>query len=365
MSRPARKRVRAARPQIEPTFDPSWNRLLEQFPERLDIDAEVVYALPQELIDCIQRERPGFFTARDLSFERELTAEGRTGFFWGRSFFYPLLRCARELSAEEKALDQQGAENEARLKALIVDELKSTGRSQRQISKDFADDELLESNLGELRMAYAGWLVTTPAFRTELTSFRESWNDVIQTRGRFPTAQISKLGDGDQTADGLEPELQNAFRRFSLPWCVETFSSWELPLPLESAVFGESGYDWRSVESAGLVVFAPWYLLKTKSLALSRLSATRLWEPSPSAIKDWLGPTTFGPKRLAYMFLLYLYFELAIKPRYSDRLKGALPSLDRAFGQFLYKPQRGADREISVQDDVEKIRKAMNKRLRS
>ena len=144
-------------------------------------------------------------------------------------------------------------------------------------------------------------------------------------------------------------------------WGLERLVSWELPVPLKPELVQPSLYHLTDLVSAGVLVFAPWYLLRDKTINLHVLANRKSVLSSTSHLKQWLGRKTdqWGHDRYARMLKLYVYLELALKARYGDRLRRQLDALDGAFAGFIYGDP------VRASDSVKKMRRELSRRLKA
>jgi hypothetical protein len=125
-------------------------------------------------------------------------------------------------------------------------------------------------------------------------------------------------------------------------------------------------YDLRTMESAGILVFVPWYLLRKKDVSLGEIAKHERITRQPEELTEWLDgkpEKNFGPDRFAELLEVYVYLELCLKARYGNRLEGKINKIESALGRFLCDDQSDEDAVVNKAESVSKIRRVMEKRL--
>jgi hypothetical protein len=153
------------------------------------------------------------------------------------------------------------------------------------------------------------------------------------------------------------------FMEFYETWGLNTMMTWDLPVPMRPQWTSASGYHLPQIsDSAGLVVFIPWHLLRHKDLKIEDIVERKKVTSSPPEIREWLEgkPKNWGTDRFAMMLRIYIYLELALKRRYPEKIKGNQGMLDVAFSRFLSKDLDG---QATGRGTIEKTRLMMTKRL--
>lgn len=156
---------------------PSWHELQRLFPAQEDhLNAEAVYTLPPALLDAIVREVPGFFTAEELAFEKALHKVAGAGFFRGSPINLQLLGSPQSTeTADERELRQKVEAATETIEDMLFKDLSATQRADRE-----AAAEAIKAKLQERRWGYAGWLITSPEFRTDVEKLRTEWGSEIR-----------------------------------------------------------------------------------------------------------------------------------------------------------------------------------------
>ena len=350
--------------------DPDWKLFVEEFKdEHPELIESAIYALPQRLIDTIQDRIPGFFSEQEATFERNLARLGGAGFFMGEPFYHPLL-ATRELDPREieslKTTTEAWKRTVHEIEEMLDSGMREEGRNAEQIKRIHDEKKRYQAHLQERQSSYLGWLITNPCFQSE----RDAFFDALRKRGlggpRLPDIPISFFGE----APSIQPEyraLYDDMLRFFCRWCIRSFSTWDLPIPIAPQMTAPTLHYLPSVDEAGMLLFDPWYLLRDRDFNLYELLEHELLSKDRSHLEPWLRAksTKWGHTRYARMFQLYVYLELALKKRYPDRIRGNTECLDLALSDFLRKRFRVDGDDASIDGEtVKKIRLEMYKRLR-
>lgn len=345
--------------ELEPKpVDRDWNHLCERFP-LLTAGKEAIYALPGPLIERIQAEATGFFDEEQLAFESALNEGDRTGFFLGRSFHSALLSVADPASEDRSDLGRQ-------IKKMLADEIRATGAGKREVDDYFAIEVRLKRELFARQRGYAGWLVTDAGFHVARESFRREWRRDFEAQESRPTLPVSDFGETPKSPDKKDLPFFVAYWMFLQKWCLRGLCTWELPIPIQASVANPSEHPHNMLGDAGCSVFVPWYLARDQKLTLRDILGHESLITSLNHLQDWLekSPNNLGHERFGQMLQLYVYYELALKARYSDRLRRNTKAIDRALGQYLKQVDLNSDSAITVGDSVKKIREEMSQRLK-
>lgn len=357
------------KPIVEPTNDWRWKELADAHPHRQELNASAIYALPPPLIKAIRKELPDFFDEDDMRFEQDLVRLGGGGFFHRRPIVYPLLPDPK-LSETEASRWQELSERTERsgreIEQMLLREKEADGWSVTQIDSYAQDERAFNERLEERQWGYIGWLVTDARFRRTRDQLRTRWATTIENRGRFPEIPRSWLGERPPAVPESERELYDDFHSFYRNWGLDRLVTWELPIPMTAGLNQSSLYFSPSVTDAGCMMFVPWYLFRDRDLKLREVAEHQREFHAPKHLQDWLSgkPQKWGFDRFAKMLQLYMYLELALKSRYSERLRGCTEPLQYALGGFLYQEERTSSTGFTGFENVKKIRQEMNRRLR-
>ena len=337
-----------------------WHELQRLFPaEKKQLEAEAVYTLPPTLLDAIVQEIPGFFTAEELAFERALHEVAGAGFFRGSPINLQLLGSPQSTeTADERELRQKAEAATESIKDMLFEDLTPTQRADRE-----AAAEAKNAKLQERRWGYAGWLITSPEFRTDVEKLRTEWSSRIKDH-RLPQVPWSFTGAREPVPQEERKQLAD-FMRLYLKWGLDRLETWDLPIPMRAETASPALYSYSDVSSAGLLIFAPWYLLRDKDLNVYELAELRTVPTQTSHLRDWLDskPKNFGHLRFAMLFKMYVYLELCLRKRYAGRLPGKLAKLDRAFARYFRHDPQGHD-SLSADESLRKVRQFMSKSLK-
>ena len=323
-----------------------------------------VYALPERLINAIQKHIPGFFSQTELVFERNLARLGGAGFFLGRPFGHPLLAKRepdRREVAESQASTEELQKSVNRLKELLESDRRERGLSAEQIKQFHEERKLYQAQVQERQASYLGWLVTNPCFDVERRAFFKSWREKGGGNPRLLSLPISIFGELPSIQVKNRDwyfELSAFFQR----WCIRSFATCELPILIAPQIAEPTLHHLPSVAEAGMLLFIPWYFLLDRDFKLYELLEHQLLSKGRSHLDSWIHgrSTGWGHTRYARIFELYVYLELGLKQRYPDRIRRKTERLDLAFTDFFSDRLDG----VSIDEEtVKKTRQEMNRRL--
>jgi hypothetical protein len=320
-----------------------WEQFAQQHAQQPYLVLNPLYALPPEFLDIVKTELPGLWSPAEEAFERSLAAAATGGFFHQWPFACPLTP-----PPPPPAWDQQRQQ----LDHLLTEAATAGGRSQLQIANYKKAERQQEEDLQLRALAYTAWLVTDPQFRTERDAVRVTWESRVGAHG-FPSHRRSWLGERPKPVDGDEARLLLFYRR----WGLETFATWDLPVPMPPQLSGLTYADPVTLPGAGLLVFVPWYALKDERLTLKDLAKQVAEVTRPDHLKVWMArggsKAKLGYQRLRHTLVLYRYWNLGLASRYADRIAHQVERLDRAFAEYL---------GLST-DSVKKVRLRLDKAL--
>lgn len=348
-------------------FGPVWLELRNACPDHPALEEDTIYALPERLITTIQAEIPGFFTKKAKVFERILAKAGG-GLFLKRAFSYEPLHnpvSAPVLSAEEDQLEERIRKSDEEIRRLVDSSMIESGRTCVQIEKYRKRDSLMAEHFDNHRWGYAGWLATHATFRQERDRFRQKWGLHITEMGKFPIVPPRYSVEPPSSNPELDRDFDVECTYFFNRWGLESFATWELPIPMRPELFRSGIYSLRVVEDAGITIFLPRYLLRDPDLKVRELLEHELTFPPQPHLQEWLDhkPKHWSYSRYATMLRLYVYLELGLAARYSDQAKGKKEKLSHSVGIFLLNCGLIRGNESAVEDSIKKTRQQMQKRL--
>lgn len=348
-----------------------WDELTSRHGDLPALDEKTIYALPIGLIEAIQDsskkgKRKGFFTPREMQFERDLTRLGGNGFFLRRGFCYPLFPLKSQVAPtnQDVKIRRRHKASEARIRELMTDEMTRAGRQSAESDDYFAKQAAVEALVHERQKAYAGWLVSDPAFHVTVGQFRERWQSRIERDHDFPSLPKSFTRGSIPVAKKDRPFFCDYSMLYRC-WSLDRLETWELPVPMIPDLLSQSLYNLTDMNEAGVVLSIPWYLLRDKKLTLNELAAAKRVYQSPNHLDEWLDgrPKNWGFKRFGMMLDLFICLRLALHSRYSDRMDSNFEMLDHAFATYflVHSGKRGDPSQTA--DSVRKIRQQLYRRL--
>jgi hypothetical protein len=285
----------------------------------------VLYALPQKLLDYIQKSMSGFWSIEEEKFERDLASTVVGGFNHGVPFRCPFLPVPEpELPELPETVERMPSDVE---KHPQLNWLKKT------FQKHYDDVELRD-------LAYTGWLMSNPQFLHERDEHRTLWESSGALPGVFPTERFASSNAAvtpPAPVTAARTEMLNFYKR----WGLLTFLTWEVPSPMPSQYFEFFFEDIvGSLRGAGLLVFLPWHLLRDDQFSLSQLAKNLRSLQNLDHLQDWYSRSGGDPKKLGYRrlrrrFVLHWCLRLALSARYASRLDGYTERLDKVFAKFL------------------------------
>lgn len=346
--------------------DPAWERFSRKHRGNPALEEDTVCAMPDTLVNAILYEMPEFFSKQEEQFERDLAQLAGGGFFLRRPFGYPPLKGSTLGDSPDKNVVKQRLKRSSQqLKRMLAEGMEEQGRSPLRIQQHFAAQDQIAEQIEVRKWGYAGWLVTNPDFRKECTSFRKRWESRIRAIGGFPVYPTDFLGHSPVVPKEIR-DFYDDYTQFYQRWCIHTFVTWDLPVPMLAGIAKPIFYPLSQVSSAGMALFLPWYLLRDQTFKLQDLAKHERFSRGPDHLRGWFGRdrNKWGHARLGTMLKMYIFYELCLKRRYAERLDGRIDRLNRALGHFLGDATAIGDEIRYKEDNVEKIRKEMNKRLR-
>ncbi len=244
--------------------------------------------------------------------------------------------------------------------------MRKSGKSDKEIQACWDAKARMQERVEARKLGYAGWLVTHPDFHLARNRFRQQWQSNINKLGAFPALPRSFFGEQPPELQQRDHPFDMAYTSLYQDWGLHSLATWELPIPMRPEMAEPSFYHLPAVSSAGITFFVPWYMLRDKNLKLRELAEHKLILMSQPHLEDWLTgkPKDWGHERFAVMLKLYIYIELCLEVRYSNRMKRKRGKLDYAFGRFLCDDPSILDADIREAENIRKIRQKMNERLK-
>jgi hypothetical protein len=330
-----------------------WAKFAKRHKGNPSLQLDPLYALPPRLIDILAGKSEGpradragvapkLWSKEEVAFERDLALTAGGGFCFRQPFHCLLL----SPPAEPRA-----AEADREIQTMLAENLEDEGTHPARAEAILADDASYQE-LADLRAAaYAGWLVTSKQFREERDALQERWGEYVQQRG-FPALRLSFLGGRVVLGEQQGGEAYGRFAHFYRRWGLETFLTWDLPLPMRPALHGaglphtagrpEEGTGLphtAGLSEAGVHVFVPWFMLRDGRFQLKELARHLQDLRNPEHLAGWLETATtsreeLGDTRLRNLLAVYRC-KLAIEGRYGGRPGWEVERQDVAFAKFL------------------------------
>ena len=307
-----------------------------------------------------------FFSADEEDFERDLTDAAGSGFFLQRPFLHPLLPSPKTTRILKKDKLQIRTEKSLQnIHDMLIEEMRGRGSSEKEIEDYFAIKPLIEDRYQHRRKGYAGWLVTHPSFHESKALFLKHWRTRVVRDKQFPMFPRSFFGEAQPRIPKRLRPYYTDYLQFYRDWSLEEMLTWDLPLPMHPELVTYKFYEKSLLGNAGVTLFIPWYLLADKDLKLDEVTEHSKLIDSAPGLNKWLNrPKKWGHQRYAIMFQLYVFLELALKPRYGEHLRKRVKHLDAAFGRFFSSNNQRLNAVEPLTDSIKKIRLKMNQRLK-
>ena len=359
------ERIRLAN-QPDPEPDSPWSKMVEAHPGHPTLQSDTIYALPTDMIGAIRSWMPGFFSDEELQFELDLALLAGGGFFYKRPFsqYDPIAPANAESDLNSKDQEKRLANVEAKIGKMLTDEFRKDGRDKTEIVGHFDDEQEFNAHFDSRRWGFAGWLATHGPFRAGCQELKSRWSSRVRERG-FPRIPLSFFGEKPEPVPRHDQECYSDFLMFFKRWGVETLITWELPLPMSAALATPNMYHLPILDDAGLLVFAPWYLLRDRDVKLKELLWHRQFLHAPMHLSEWFDrdPKKLGHKRFQTMLIVLVTLELVIRQRYKTNINRRIGEFDRVLAAFVCELTGELGVEQMV-DTIKKVRQAMDDRLK-
>ncbi len=304
-----------------------WQRFSRRHKNHPYLNINPLYALPKGFIDIILAQMPGVWTAAEANFEKDLAETAIGGFFHKLPFrcpFLPAPSSARELRVNKN------------LEEFRRELMRDSGLHDSLIQLHLRDEQRQNEDTDLRELAYTAWLITNDRFLAERDAYRVLWEDLVRATGRFPSHRLNLLGTRAQAVGEDEARLLFFYRH----WAIDTFLTWDIPVPMPAQFHQVIYQDTLSLGEAGLCLFLPWYLLRDGQFTLQDLAKQLRRETAPSHLEGWFSHTAgrqseLGYKRLKNFLKLYWCYRLVLQDRYANQLCGRIEQFDRAFARYL------------------------------
>lgn len=342
-----------------------WSKLARSHSNHPALDGDVIYALPDALLNEIARSVPDFLSKGELQFERCLSATSESGFFLKQPFYYSLLPNWNP-PALPAAQAKRQAKSAAAIQAEMRDLMRRNGRTDTQIDTYLRATDQQQEQIRQRQLGYVGWLLLQPAYWNELTRFVAQWELQIRHEGGFPGMPISLMGATPLETPPDTRAFHEAWMTFCLRWGLDTVAGWHLPIPIRPELGQPNLYQLSSIGNAGITLYIPWYLLRAKDIDVYALAAREQIYRAPDHLREWVSKANsqLGLQRYGLITQLYVIFELCLQPRYGDELRGKREPLTATVAKFLSEYRTKNRQRLPVGlETVRKLRREMNTRL--
>jgi hypothetical protein len=246
---------------------------------------------------------------------------------------------------------------------MLDDEMKRIGQSDARIELLREQTEAIRRRSRACARGYLGWLVTDRGYREEFQQLSSAWPERIWRAG-FPVIPMSIRRPFTAPVPEQDWEFVAAARFFLQRWSLETLVTPDLPLPLLPQLSAPAAYDPEWVGESGVSVYVPNYLFRERSISLLEIAELEQSFGHLTHLDGWLQERrkNWGALRFGHILDMFVYLELALKARYSERLTGVAESIDLAFASFW---QRVSVRALkgSSSDSARGIRGELRRRL--
>ncbi len=288
-----------------------------------------LYAIPHALLEAIERRMAGWISPSEMEFEKGLTdlcgQHHGVGIVPGK-----VISCMLLPSEEPSALSREIFEKMGWDGAWTFQQarrLLATGRQRGVI----VQDQLI---------AYAGWLMTEPAFV----------EDVEALKARNPASF-------DPTA--ADEELIKAsedFTRFRDRWQLAGMASWDLPLPQGPNLTGVPFPESVTAREQMSEIQLPATMRLPARFPLREMLGEMQRDSPLEHLAGWQQILDRQEhQRFERMLPLHFYRHIVLPSRYGDRIKRHVEGLDEAFGDYFGKVSG---------DSIKKLRLECKRRLR-
>ena len=337
----------------------AWNRLAEEFPGDERLNDIAIFAIPKRLASEIGRVLPTVLSIGDIRFEHRLRELSATGFYFRTPMFSDVLD-GLKIDTGEFSVD-----------AIPSGKADGTGPhgipvwfgNQNQTTSALQAEERLRAvfhrHVHRRLKGYSAWLVTCPRFQVDVHQMLERHRPVVERCEAYFTTRIE---DTDHFTEGSSAAYFGSKQALAERWMLDGMTANLIPEPVHPGYWTEDVVTIPGSEAKGATIFIPWPLLADKDLKLSDILKGQKARRNLDHIQKWIdGDKEWGYVRLERILDLYVYSELAIRRRYSSRLRDRQAKLDEAFAAY-WEPER-ADEAFRMVDSVAKLRQQLRRGL--
>ena len=311
------------------------------------LNVNPLYSLHEELLGIISGKAtgalteqmgvvPGFLSKEEVAFERDLARTVSGGFFHQQPF-----DCVLLAKPVDKRLDDLGE----KIRSALVETLAEDGVHPQRTHSALDAEARYQEMADHRAVAYAAWLVMSPRFREERDALRETWGKFVDDKKRFPWLGGPPLG-APVRITARNREAQARFMFFYRRWGLQTFLTWDLPVPLRPAIQSSADLGEFGATEAGVSLFVPWYVLRDGRFKLADLAHQMQTLANPDHLAGWIEAASTPKSKRADVRLRHCAGPLPVPaPCSAKPLRGSTWLGHRKAGQGLRAVSRALGRE--------------------
>lgn len=345
-----------------------WQKLAGEFPDDPRLMSGTLYALPHRLIDAVRRYAPKVLTANDAKFERRLRSLSGTGFLNRETIFSDLLDGHHLHSSEFEETAVADWRERVRISTFEdVRDILASDRLEAAVVQRRNDAVRAMRLRIQLRLkGYVGWLVTHPAYVIDACLLSIRHGPSLNRPAAMPTRH--QLRQSPPHGPAAQRQLEMDAMTLMNKWALDGLTTTNLPIPCQPGFLVRDEIPQNGIASTGVSLHVPWPLLADQNFTLREIAGYHGLRVNLQHLDEWMkGERNWGFGRYARLLDLYLYRELALSKRYSERMNGHVEAVNRAFGAFWLADRKAAgmdDAQVDKSvDGVRRIRTKLLKRL--
>jgi hypothetical protein len=305
----------------------NWQELQKRCQSLFNNVPDPLYCLPESLIESIAKEGQGVCTRDELDFELELADAAQAEYAIGVTRG-TLMRS--NLLTQRKAMTVSQAEFDA-LK------WRECGLNLSEVNENAAEAELRVGEFHKQLTGYAGWLVTNLVFL----------RDVVRLRESAPTFE-PVFADQKKNVTYLNNPVVLAFLG---KWQLAQMASWDLPEPQGPSLSGIPLPAAARRPSDSVAIELPLTVRLPGRFPIRDVVTEIRKAADQPHLSEWhnvldqdKSAKGLGIERYAQMLHLQFFRNIVFTSRYSDRFKGNVKPLDRAFARYMDLEEQSAQK---------------------